>query len=200
MGAGMSNGSGANDHILKSRRFYDKRDIDLCTCTPPPDICLWGMVCPILLRNTARNKIQLLEKAQSDIKDTRFNAQKRLIALHNKHYCCNGCTYAAVEQMAIGDAMSSMGNGQGSTATALYDTSFIMAMRSELTNDNSGNILQFIEDCVCGSCVNCNNAFVVHRAVDRWLLELTVPNTKTKTISTVPVTESMRMDRSMIMF
>lgn len=43
-----------------------------------------------------------------------------------------------------------------------------MRMRSQLTGDRSGSLNTCLESCLCGACVNCNNAYVVHRAVDRF--------------------------------
>lgn len=164
MGAGSS--STGNNTIKNSRKYYSKDDIALCTCTPPTDICTWGTLCAIPLRNTARMKMQLLEKASAPgaTDDDRNNLKE----LHQEPYCCHGFTFSALQQMAVAGAMDGLDNDAGSAASALYQASFIMRMRSQLTGDRSGSLNTCLESCLCGACVNCNNAYVVHRAVDRF--------------------------------
>lgn len=162
-----ASGSTEQFEIRDSKEYYDKTDIDLCTCTPPAEICVWGSVCAIPLRNTVRMKMQLLEKASGA--NATAEDKENLQNLQRQAYCCHGFTFNALQQMVVAGALDSMDNDAGSTASALYQASFVMRMRSQLTGDTSGSLATCLESCVCGACVNCNNAYVVHRAVDRFL-------------------------------
>jgi hypothetical protein len=166
----LSNASNNSAIFIKnSMKYYKAEDIGLCTCTPPSDICTWGMICPIPLRNTAHKKMSLLEKAtsKSDTDGAKL-AKIKLQKMQNEAYCGNGCTFTAVQQLAMEELMSSMGS-EGNKAASLYNASFVMEMRNDLTGNTSGKCGTCLESIVCNVCVNCNNVYVVHRAVNRYL-------------------------------
>ena len=163
----------SSNPIQKSRKYYESDDIALCTCTPPIEICLWGCICPIALRNFTRTKIDLLENAAAAGPKSQSKAIEELKEFQDKSYCGNGMTFNALQQITVTQALDSLGSSSGFSAGAAaadtYRTSFVLRMRNWLRNDNAGSCETCLETAFCRCCVNCNNAYAVNEAVKRYL-------------------------------
>jgi len=153
--------------IKKSRPFYEPKDVQLFKCTPPLEICIWGAVCfGFPLMATTKRRIRLLEDAAAD----RTNGEKRaeLIKARNSGYCGEGITGGTIGNIVVAGALDQIG-GDDVRFGGLYASAKTLSVREVIVPDKSGKFMTALKAICCGLCMNCNNAYVVHQATERYL-------------------------------